>query len=337
MADGRSPRRRRFPALRALLAAFVIAEVYFRFGAGLGQPPVAKPDPDIEYLLKPDAAYRRHGARIAVNAHGMRAADFEARRAADEWRVMLVGDGVVFGGGHVDARGGLDQDATVAARLTSLLDARQPACRAVVGAIAAPGWGPVNQLAYVDRFGLFGADAVVVVASAEDLDDYPTHARANPPLRLQPPYLAVVDAADAAVRARLAAAVDAPATPSLSARRIRARSAAALGRIVAKAQIMGADASVLFHPGSDEFAAGASSAFADDARAAFARAADAQSAPFVDLAGVYEAAVDAPSALYTDGRLLNEAGAETMARAIANHLDERRAPDCAGRDIANRL
>ncbi len=315
---GAGVQRRRPPILLTALAILVVAELALRFGAGLGDPPIVERDPDIEYVLKPGETYRRFGARIQINDHHMRAAAFDARPASDEWRVMLVGDGVAFGDGLDDAQ-------TPAARLTALLGARAPGCAPIVGTVAAPGWGPVNQLAYVDRFGLFGADNVVIVATAEDVGDYPTHTREALPFRLTPSYLALIDAAQIALARQFAPG---PRPSPLSQREREARSMTALARLVAKSQIMGADAAILFHPTRSDLADGRSAA-GDDALTAFARVAEAHTAPLIDLTQAYRAAAAKPENLYADERLMSARGAERLADAIAEHLARRRGPACA--------
>ena len=46
--------------------------------------------------------------------------------------------------------------------------------KVVVGSISAKSWGAPNELAYIQRFGLFDADAVVLVLSSHDYADVPT-------------------------------------------------------------------------------------------------------------------------------------------------------------------
>jgi hypothetical protein len=44
----------------------------------------------------------------------------------------------------------------------------------VVGNISAGSWGPPNELAYLNRYGLFDADVLVIVLSSHDYVDVPT-------------------------------------------------------------------------------------------------------------------------------------------------------------------
>jgi hypothetical protein len=142
-------------------------EIFARFGLGLGDPPLYVPDPQIEYLVKP-GTYHRFGHDIHVNPWSMRSPDFPQHKAdSNELRVLVVGDSLVFGGA-------LWADSQVA---TSVLAARLRARTgrpAVVGNISAGSWGPPNELAYLERFGTFDADAIIVVWNSDDASDVPT-------------------------------------------------------------------------------------------------------------------------------------------------------------------
>jgi hypothetical protein len=92
----------------------------------------------------------------------MRSDNFPARKSgADELRVMVLGDSIVNGGVLTDqskvSTSLLQQE--LAAKL------RRPV---VVGNISAGGWGPLNEWAYVRRYGWFEADVVVLVLNSQD-------------------------------------------------------------------------------------------------------------------------------------------------------------------------
>lgn len=175
----------------ALLALLLVGEGVARFGLGFGDPPLFDAHPEVEYLARPSSRYRRFGNVIAINAWGMRGPDFPRTRASpEELRVMVLGDSVVYGGHH------LDQGEV----LSEVLRERIAAGRAgpiVVGNIAAPSWGPRNLLAYLERYGAFGADAVAVVLSEHDLEDQPAPA---PPHPAQAPLFALEDLMRAVLR-----------------------------------------------------------------------------------------------------------------------------------------
>jgi hypothetical protein len=149
------------------LLLLVAAELVARFGLGLGDPPVYVRDPDIEYLYAPSQRVRYLGHEVAINSHSMRAAEFAAQKSDPrEYRVMVIGDSIVAGGGRVDQANLATERLSEALRHTL----RRPV---VVGAIAAGSWGPPNQLAFARKFGLFDADAVIFVLNSGDVDDVP--------------------------------------------------------------------------------------------------------------------------------------------------------------------
>ena len=152
-----------------LIVALVGGEIYARYSLGLGDPPLYIPDPKIEYLNKP-GTYRRFGHSIHINQWSMRSPGFpEKKPDSNELRILVVGDSVVYGGAWM-----LDED-TATWKLAQRLS--KAAGRPVVVAnISAGSWGPPNELAYLERFGDFEADAIIVVWSSHDAWDVPTFA-----------------------------------------------------------------------------------------------------------------------------------------------------------------
>ena len=138
-------------AIALLLLAGLGGELVARFGLGLGDPPLSLADPDIEYLPKP-GTYRRFGNRIAINSHFMRSPE------RDRFSVLVMGDSVMHGGALTD------QQELATTLLAAQLDV-------AVGNVSADSWGPINLLAYGQKFGFFGADVVVLVLNGPDASD----------------------------------------------------------------------------------------------------------------------------------------------------------------------
>lgn len=173
------------------LMSVVTAELVARYKFGLGDPPLSMADPKIEYLFKPSATYHRFGNTITYNAWSMRSDDFPQHKAdPSEYRVLVIGDSVVNGGALTDQ----------ADLATSILqrDLHDNLHRPVVVAnISAGSWGPPNQLAYLKRFGLFDADAVILVFSTHDYADVPTFkpiVGIDPDMPAKKPVLALQEA-----------------------------------------------------------------------------------------------------------------------------------------------
>jgi len=149
-------------ALISIVALLAIAELVARFGFGLGNPPLYIADPQIEYLLKPDQDLMRYGNRYVINQWSMRSGPIEKKRTdPDERRILMLGDSVLHGGVLTDQ----SELATMRLQRDNLR----------VMNVSAGSWGPANLLAYVERFGFFEADVIVVLLSSHDAADVPTH------------------------------------------------------------------------------------------------------------------------------------------------------------------
>jgi len=148
--------------------ALVLLEVVCRFGIGLGDPPLYQADAQMEYLLQPSKTYSRFHDRFSVNRYGMRADDFPPKKSSpDEFRVIVVGDSIVYGGVRVDQS---EIDTEILKRDLQH-DQTGPV---VVGNASAKSWGPPNELAYLKRYGTLGADVVILELSSHDYADSPT-------------------------------------------------------------------------------------------------------------------------------------------------------------------
>jgi hypothetical protein len=167
-----SPPRKKSSRLKLLLflaaAVFLLAELICRFAIGLGNPPLYQADAQIEYLLRPSKTYYRFHHRFSVNRYAMRADDFPPEKSApDEFRVIVIGDSIIYGGVLIDQR---DIDTEIFKR-----DLQQQLARpVVVGNASAKSWGPPNELAYLQRYGTLHADVVILELSSHDYADAPT-------------------------------------------------------------------------------------------------------------------------------------------------------------------
>ena len=171
-----------------LVGLVIAAEIGLRV-IGLGDPPLAVRDAELEYRLVPNGDYRRWGNEISINSHGFRTADHPDEVPAGETRVLLIGDSVVYGN-HF-----LDQSETVSLRLSDLLST--PDCTVRVIPMAVSSWGPVNQAAALARHGSFGAAQIALVVSGHDLVDMPIEGGSLIPYRTSPAIGAIGDAIEA--------------------------------------------------------------------------------------------------------------------------------------------
>lgn len=144
--------------LGAAIAGIILIELLLRFGFGFGTPLLYIGDPNIGYLLAPNQSVRRFGNRITINQYSMRSGSVSPKPAARMRRILLLGDSIVNGGWWTDQ-----------ANILSEVMARQAPKPTEVLNASANSWAPRNELAYLQRFGIFNADVVVLVINTDDL------------------------------------------------------------------------------------------------------------------------------------------------------------------------
>jgi hypothetical protein len=229
----------------ALLLALV-GELGARWVLGLGDPPLTVLDPEIEYLFAPNQDARRFGNRVIYNNVSMRSADSwsKTKERPDELRILVLGDSVINGGALTDHA----RLATTIAQ--EALDGPDRPVR--VGNVSAGSWGPENLIAYVERFGWFDADFVVVVLSTHDLRDVRTYPNdLGPNFPLARPISALWEGVTRYLAPRLG--LDVRPTPAAAPPPDAVeRSVGALRTLFDLAEADGADLVVLHHPERDE-------------------------------------------------------------------------------------
>ena len=148
--------------LAGLVGLGAIAEVLLRVTQGLADPPLYMADRDIGYLLVPNQKIRRHGNLLTTNQYSMRDREITAKKTSDSQRIFLVGDSVVNGSWYTD------QSQILSALLAKKLAANQSDNYEIFNA-STNSWGPRNELAYLQRYGLFDSDTLILVINTEDL------------------------------------------------------------------------------------------------------------------------------------------------------------------------
>ena len=155
-----------------LLATEVLLRVLF----GFGNPLIYIPDAECGYLLAPNQRVRRLGNRIEINEYSMRTGAIAPLPPTKSLRVLLLGDSVANGGWWTDQTDTISEIMARQLRLQipnlaidSQLHSKVNYSHVEVLNCSANSWGPRNQLAYIKRFGLFGAKAVVLLLNTDDL------------------------------------------------------------------------------------------------------------------------------------------------------------------------
>ena len=150
-----------------IVLALGLAELGLR-GVGLGDPVVYDNRLAWGYRPRPDQTRRRlFGARVHVNALGVRGPDVPAVRPRDATRLLFLGDSVTWGGSYVDDDALF---AAVAARRLAADGRRVEWLDAGVN-----GWGPENILGLVRETGGFDSSIWIVTGLADDLRREKTH------------------------------------------------------------------------------------------------------------------------------------------------------------------
>ncbi len=146
----------------ALLVLVGVAEGVLRV-AGYGDPVLYVGDELVGYMPAPNQEVWRRGTHIGINAFGMRGPDHSPQKPAEGLRLLLLGDSTLYGGVYTD------QEALYSRRLERAVREQAPERPVEVLAMGVNGWGPFHELGYVERYGNFDADVVVVCLPIGDL------------------------------------------------------------------------------------------------------------------------------------------------------------------------
>jgi hypothetical protein len=138
-------------------------ELGLRWRFGFGNPLLYQADPDLGYLLVPNQRTRRFGNRIEINQYSMRSPSIAPIRSEQTFRVLLLGDSVANGGWWTD------QTKTISAQLQNFLSTLLQFDRVEVLNASANSWGPRNELAYLQRFGSFESQMIILIINTDDL------------------------------------------------------------------------------------------------------------------------------------------------------------------------
>ncbi len=152
----------RLAGLAIVVTAIILGAAELSARLIAGERLLYRADPAIEYLPKPNQSVVQRGVRFETNERGMRSPAI-AERGEDVFRVLVLGDSVVFGHTNIN-------QADLATSLLSRLEMGDGR-RIEALNVSAPSWGPGNLLAWIEANALLSADAAVIVLSSHDLDD----------------------------------------------------------------------------------------------------------------------------------------------------------------------
>jgi lysophospholipase L1-like esterase len=152
-------------SLVVVIGLFVLIEVGLRLLFGFGNPLTYIRDEQIGYLLAPNQRTRRFGHRIEINQYSMRSEPIPKTPSPSTLRVLLLGDSIANGGWWTD------QNHTISSLMMRSLASAVTSNYQQVKVLnaSANSWGPRNELAYLQKFSSFNAQAVVLLINTDDL------------------------------------------------------------------------------------------------------------------------------------------------------------------------
>ncbi|AFZ00210.1 SGNH/GDSL hydrolase family protein [Calothrix sp. PCC 6303] len=144
---------------------FVLVEAGLKWRFGFGNPLLYLADEEIGYLIAPNQRTRRNGKLIEINQYSMRSAATQKVPAAETLRILVIGDSIANGGWWTD------QENTVSSLMMKSLASVNTINKQHVEVLnaSANSWGPMNELAYLQRFGSFSSQVIVQMINTDDL------------------------------------------------------------------------------------------------------------------------------------------------------------------------
>lgn len=148
----------------------IASELFLKFVLGLSNPPLFISHPMIGYCYAPNQNLLRWQNRIYYNDYHQRSENLNPH---SDYRILMLGDSILNGGTLCD------QQQTISEKWEQLLNQKKADNKSsnvsnqnelfeVLNASAAS-WGIPNEWAYLQSFGTFKADCVVLVLGTSDL------------------------------------------------------------------------------------------------------------------------------------------------------------------------
>jgi lysophospholipase L1-like esterase len=122
---------------------------------GYGTPILYIQDPDIGYYPAPNQKVRYPGRVISINEHSMRAPPISPQKPTGKVRILMIGDSTLAGTKVAN-------EDLYSSLLQKKLDARSGGPKFEVFNMGVNAWGPHHERAFLQKFGNFDADLVVI-------------------------------------------------------------------------------------------------------------------------------------------------------------------------------
>ncbi|MDJ1172925.1 SGNH/GDSL hydrolase family protein [Roseofilum capinflatum] len=155
------PKRYLYRIPLAILVLFLITETILRLGFGLGKPALVQADSDTGYRFQPNQDLWRFGRTIIYNQYSQRSDPITPEKTPGTLRILMVGDSVLNGGNPID------QPDTISEKLKVQLE--NSGYPLEILNASSGSWGLGNQWGYLQKFGLFDSDLVILQIGVHDL------------------------------------------------------------------------------------------------------------------------------------------------------------------------
>jgi lysophospholipase L1-like esterase len=144
-----------------LLGSAIALELILRWGFGFRNPVLIMADPETGYRFQPNQAVTRFGHPIAYNDYSQRSDPVQQPKPPETLRILMTGDSVLNGGTV------MGQDQIISEQLETQL--QSAGVKAEVLNASAGSWGIGNQWGYLQQFGVFDSDLLIVQIGSHDL------------------------------------------------------------------------------------------------------------------------------------------------------------------------
>lgn len=172
------------------VALLALAEGVLRL-KGFGHPVLYVADPLVGYYTAPNMNLGRYGGLVQTNQFGMRSEPVEKTKPPGVFRILMLGDSTLYGGSYID------QHELYSSQLGQHLNALvnkpgSPSRKVEILAMGVNGWGPYHETGYINKFGVFDADLVIINMPIDDINR-PLYGLMSAPFFGvdRPPYLAL--------------------------------------------------------------------------------------------------------------------------------------------------
>ncbi|TAE56051.1 MAG: SGNH/GDSL hydrolase family protein [Nostocales cyanobacterium] len=146
-----------------ILGLIILIELLLRSVFGFGNSLIYIGDEEIGYLLAPNQHTKKMGNRIYINEYSMRSAQITKTSSNSTLRILLVGDSIANGGWWTD------QENTISSLIEKSLQPQSKYQKVEVLNASANSWGPRNELAYLQKFGNFQSQIIILLINTDDL------------------------------------------------------------------------------------------------------------------------------------------------------------------------